>query len=157
MPDIRQNEVGWLITKEHVELEGIPSRVGWGQLRVHSEETDASFDRVIGRTIFMDKSITEHMMPEEVRVRWRSFEDDGFPAYDGIVNVNWIFGEEDNAYNIDRFNESDVGAVHVYYSADDIMGRGQRLKKPEWVRFAENHVGAKEFPGYHGSWIEIYC
>src|SRR4051794_308525 len=106
MPDMTQREVGWIIVKEHAELEGIPSRVGWGQLRVHAQETDASFDQVVGRTIYMDKSLTEHMMPDDAKVRWRSFEDDGFPAFDGVVNVDWLFSEEDDAYNIDRFNET---------------------------------------------------
>jgi hypothetical protein len=153
MTDLLQREVGWIITKEHNELEGIPSRVGWGQLRVHAEETDDSFDQVIGRTIFMDKSLTEHMMPEEVRVRWRSFEDDGYPAFDGIVNINWLF--DDMAYNIDRFNETDVGAVWVWYSVDDIVACVKHLKRKDWKSFA-TQGDQRTIPDSDGLWIQIY-
>lgn len=154
MPDIAQREVGWLITKEHAELEGITSRVGYGQLRVHAAETEQSFDNVIGRTIFVDKSLTEHMMPEEVRVRWRSFEDDDVPAYDGVVNVHWLFDPDDLAFNIDRFNETDVGAVHVYYSVNDMYARSDVVKTPAWERVITNR--AVELPGSDGRWIEVY-
>lgn len=162
MTDLLQREVGWLITKEHNELEGIPSRVGWGQMRVHAQETDASFDRVIGRTVYMDKSLTEHMMPEEVRIRWRSFEDDGLPAFDGLVNFNWLFDEDDNnlAYNIDRFNETDVGAIFVWYSVDDAIECARNSKREDWHLFALALAGPqpwKSIPGSDGFWVQIYC
>jgi hypothetical protein len=156
--DLLQREVGWLITKQHVELEGIPTRVGWGQLRTHARETDSSFDRIVARTIFMDTSLTEHMIPEEAKVRWRSFEDDGYPAYDGIVNVTWMFTEHDEGdlgYNIDRFNAEDVGATHVYYHVYDIIQCAAKYKQKDWARFAITHK-FKRFAGDLGRWIEIY-
>ena len=154
--DVEQRTVGWIITKEHAELEGMPSRVGWGQLRAHANETDDSFDRVVGRTIFMDKSLTEHMMPQDVQIRWRSFEDDGFPAYDGIVNVDWLF-DEDLANNIDRFNETDVGATYVWYSVDDILAAAERFPQPKWEQFATSQPDVKQILGSDGLWIQIYC
>ena len=155
MTDLLQREVGWLITKQYVELEGIDTRVGWGQLRTHARETDSSFDRIVARTIFMDTSLTEHMIPEEAKVRWRSFEDDGCPAYDGVVNVTWLFGEGDNAYNIDRFNSEDVGATHVYYHVNDIIDCAAKAKREDWARFAIAH-SYKRFAGDISRWIEIY-
>jgi hypothetical protein len=154
MADLAQREVGWLITKEHAELEGMPSRVGWGQLRVHADETEKSYERVIGRSIFMDRSLTEHMMPEEVRVRWRSFEDDDVPAFDGLVNVHWLFNEDDLGFNVDRFNETDVGAVYVFYSVEDMYARSDVVKNPAWERIIATR--AKELPGSDGRWIEVY-
>src|SRR3954463_8298130 len=125
MIDYEQREVGWVITKEHSEL-GYPttSRVGWGQLRVHAKETEASFGNVIGRTVFMDTSLTEHMIPDDERVRWVSSSDDGDLTYEGIVKVGWLFAEttdwSDLAFNVDRFCMEDAGDTRVWYSVDDI-------------------------------------
>jgi hypothetical protein len=150
MSDLQRREVGWLITQDN----GDGDRVGWGQLRVHADETEASFDRVIARTIFMDKSLTEHMIPEEERVRWRSFDDDGDgPYYDGIVRVSWLFDEESLAYNIDRFNMEDVGATRVVYSVKDILYCAYRFDQPAWERLAKRHTPI-ELSGE--SWIMIY-
>jgi hypothetical protein len=160
MTDLLQREVGWLITKEHAELEDIESRVGWGQLRVHAGETDSSYGQALGRTVFMDKSLTEHMISEDKQVRWRSFEDDGIPAFDGLVNVDWLFDDDDLAYNIDRFNEADVGATHVWYSVNDIIkcAKKQPLYGGRWEQFASRNPGAV-LPRSDADdrWIQIYC
>ena len=109
-------EVGWVITKESLPTTNL--RVGWGQMRVHAAETESSYDKVIGRTIFMDKSLTEHMMPEDIQVIWRAFDDDNEMMYEGIVRFDWLFGDDDLAYNIQRFCETDVGATVVLFLID---------------------------------------
>lgn len=149
-------EVGWLITEDLTDLdhEVTPARVGWGQLRVHATETETSYENVIGRTIFVDKSLTEHMIPEEERVRWTSFDDDGYPCYNGVLRIGWLFDEEDRAYNIDRFCSLDVGAVHVWYSVDDIIKCAKMSERPEWEDFAKSHCDQKQ--NKQGLWIEVY-
>lgn len=154
-------EVGWLVTKDWSGLPPLagPDRVGWGQLRVHATESEDSFDNLVRpRTIFVDKSLTEHMIPEDQRVRWRSFSDDDIAAYSGVVRASWLLSDDqsDLAYNIDRFNMTDVGAVHVYYSSTDIMSCARALNRPNWERFASAHSHQKEIAGESGRWIEVY-
>lgn len=157
MTDYSQREVGWLVTKEH-QPPMHESRIGWGQLRVHASETEDSFERVFKRTIFMDKSLTEHMIPEEFGVRWRSFDDDMNACYDGLVRADWIFNQSDDelAYNIDRFNYTDVGAIHVYYSVRDIISCARKLSEPKWEKFARSHTRSDISNEDHGAWIEIF-
>jgi hypothetical protein len=151
-------EVGWVITADGAEIAGEPGRTGWGQLRVHAAETESSFERIVGRTIFMDTSLTEHMIPEEARVRWRSFSDEGDPSYMGFVNVTWLFDNtpawNDLAYNIDRFCMEDVGATRVLYSADDIIRCAKALGRPTWERFATEHPASATDDDER--WLMIY-
>jgi hypothetical protein len=163
--DYTQRVVGWLITIDHSVPHNTKhpdaTREGWGQLVIHADETRASFDRVIGRTVFMDRSLTEHMIPDEQKVRWLSFDDDGNQYYEGIVRVDWIMNSSDDddlAYNIDRFNETDVGAVHVFYSSKDIISCARKLDKPDWMVFAMRHKKSDIFDtgNPESGWIEIY-
>jgi len=158
MPDLEQREVGWLVTAEDSEVES-GSRVGWGQLRIHAGETEQSYERGIGRTIFMDKSLTEHMIPEGERVRWIAHydDDDGEFAYRGIVRVTWLFDEDDLAYNIDRFCIEDVGATCVYYSVEDIITCALHSNQATWEQFARNHTSHTQLHDIEGIWIQIYC
>lgn len=157
----QDREVGWMVTKDWSEPSPSrnPNRVGWGQLRVHATESEDSFDNLVRpKTIFVDKSLTEHMIPAGERVRWRSFSDDDVAAYSGIVRANWLLSDDqsDLAYNIDRFNMTDVGAVHVYYSSTDIIVCARAMDRPNWERFALAHNYQKQIPGESGQWIEVY-
>jgi len=162
----QQREVGWLITKDPSEDNYASNRQGWGQLRVHADETEASYERIIARTIFMDKSLTEHMIPEEARVCWRAFSDDMDPGYEGIVNVAWLMvmpGEEatgdDLAYNIDRFCMEDRGDIYVLYSREDILKCAQSFNQPTWERFAKGHPIMNDEKGVIAEladWLPIY-
>lgn len=153
-PDLAQREVGWLVTADPPgEEDDRPSgRIGYGQLLGHARETTASFNGVIGRSVFVDTSLTEHMIPEDKKVRWLSFSDDMDPGYAGVVNVEWLLGapaglddeDDDPAYNIDRFCETDRGDVIVLYNAEDIKRCAAALssndaRRERWTRFAENH------------------
>lgn len=116
-------QVGWVITHAD-ELGGSEDRIGFGQLLAEADATQESHDRVIGRTIYVSRNLSYDDIPEDQRVRWRSFDDDGEPSYRGVVRLDWLFGEDemaDAAYNIDRFNMTDVGAVIVLYSGEDIV------------------------------------
>lgn len=115
-------EIGWVITEVHDDSD--KNRIGYGQSRELSRMTDQSFENVIGRQLFVADHLAKESIPSNKRVRWRSFSDDGDPAYDGIVNIDWLFPEgdddEDPAYNIDRFCMEDWGAVIVLYNGADI-------------------------------------
>lgn len=154
--DAPLKEVGWVVTDDHTSRDHLEGRVGWGQLRVHADETQSSFDRMHGKTIFMDKSLTEHMIPNNLRVRWRSFDDDNNPNYSGILSIHWLFDDDDLAYNIDRFNYHDAGAVHVFYSVEDIARVAEELNMPRWKSFIMSHKNVKFFPDQSGAWVEIY-
>jgi hypothetical protein len=134
----------------------VGSRIGWGMLRVHADETESSFERIVGRTIFMDKSLTAHMMANH-QVHWRSFTDDMDPCYDGIVSVTWIFTDDDLAYNIDRFCMTDAGATKVFYSVDDIVRLAHELSMPRWEQFVMGHKNQIDLPDSEGKWVEIYA
>src|SRR4051794_27059350 len=107
--------VGWVITAEH----GDEGRIGYGQRIQQADQTIDSFNGVIGRTIYMHTDLSMNDIPYDRRVKWRSFSDDGDPAYDGYVHIDWLYPsdefaaalkeegmaeEDDLAYNIDRFN-----------------------------------------------------
>lgn len=160
MTDLTQREVGWLITNE-ADFPGIPSRVGWGQLRVHAAETESSYERIFGPTIFMDKSLTAHMIPEAEQVRWISASDDGVLNYEGIVRIGWLLepdGDDELAYNIDRFCAEDAGDAQVWYSVDDIIKCARRAKKKNyaWEDFALTHPGQTKLNGQYGFWVQVY-
>ena len=154
--------VGWVITKAHVG--GDYHRIGWGQSLTDAQMTVDSFNAVIGRTITMHEELTEEAIAKEERIRWRSFDDDGERAYEGVVRYSWLYGkdDEDLAYNIDVFNMEDVGAVHVFYNKNDIIRCSQHgtttAEQERMIAYVEGH------PGLHDSWpkelrdnwIEIY-
>src|SRR3954454_12205048 len=83
--DMDDKQVGWLITATHDDDD---RRVGFGQCYKRAKETQSSFNAVIGRTIFMSTDMKADDIPFERRVKWRSFSDDGDPAYDGVVDIN---------------------------------------------------------------------
>jgi hypothetical protein len=147
-------EVGWLVTKDYSA--GESSRRGWGQLRVHATESEASFDRPVGPTIFMDKSLTEHMIPDEHQIRWRSFDADQNVCYEGLVRFDWFFNgdEDDLMYNVDRFNMTDAGAVHVYYSVDDMITCAAKQEE-HGIMIPGGPNTWTDIDGER--WTEIYC
>src|SRR3954453_16261851 len=137
--NMTDKQAGWVITKSH---DGDDDRIGYGQGLKQAEDTTASFNAVIGRTLFVSKGLTADMIPSERRVKWRSFSDDGDPAYDGVVDINWLYApdgwdEEDNdlAYNIDQFNMTDWGATCVFYNAADI-----RRCRPDLTEYVATHT-----------------
>jgi len=154
--DAPLKEVGWLVTVDHTSRSHLESRVGWGQKRVHADETSESFDRPAGQTVFMDKSLTDHMIVPEIQVRWRSFDDDMEACYDGVLSIHWLFDDDDLAYNIDRFNMHDAGAVHVFYSVEDIISIADYLKMPRWRDFILGHKDMTYLGTDQGRWAEIY-
>lgn len=147
-------QVGWLITKEHGEDDS--KRVGYGQTLDNADNTTASFNAVVGRTIFVHDNLTLSDIPYDKRVKWRSFSDDGDPAYDGYVHIDWLFApddwpeeHEDLAYNVDRFCMEDWGAVCVAYSGADI-----KRVRPDLADYVDRQSICSYTPGT--SYIEIY-
>jgi hypothetical protein len=160
-------QAGWVITKVHDDDD--QSRIGYGQGVEQAHDTNASFDAVIGRTIFVQTGMKPDDIPSERRVKWRSFSDDGDPAYDGVIDINWLYApdewpdeDHDLAYNLDRWNETDWGAVCVFYNAADI-----RRCRPDLAEHVAKH-GRVNPDGERGkfflsnarfdpqAWIEIY-
>jgi hypothetical protein len=109
--------IGWVITSTESSSR---NRIGYGQGMEDASATQQSFDAVVGRTIFMGFGLKARAIPSDKQVRWRSYSDDGDFAYAGVVNVDWLFDEDDSAYNIDRFCMEDWGAVIVLYNFTDI-------------------------------------
>jgi hypothetical protein len=158
---------GWVITKVHDSDD--QSRVGYGQSVEQAEATGVSHDNVIGRTIFVSTGMSPDSIPSERRVKWRSFSDDGDPAYDGVIDIWWLFApdewpeeDEDLAFNLDRFNTNDWGAVVTLYNAADI--RRCRPDLAEYVathtRMSKESTAGKFFISNAGidpqAWLEIY-
>jgi hypothetical protein len=158
---------GWVITKVHDSDD--QSRVGYGQCYIQAQETQSSFNAVIGRTIFVSTNLKADDIPSERSVKWRSFSDDGDPAYDGVIDIYWLFApdewpeeDEDLAYNLDRFNMEDWGAVCVFYNAADI-----RRCRPDLTEYVAKHPRVNP-TGERGkfflsnakidpqAWLEIY-
>jgi hypothetical protein len=157
MADYANREVGWLVTKQY-SVENTTTRVGWGQLRIHATETDASYDRELARTVFMDKSLTEHMIPDRAHVRWIAFDADGNRMFDGIVSVSWLMNNGDElAFNIDRFCEADVGATKVVYSLDDILIASHEYGRRDWSQFVFNYKNKEAVRGEPGRWAAFFC
>lgn len=148
---VTEKHIGWVITNVHDDDD---ERVGYGQGMTEANETAASMAAIVGRQIYVKSDIDKDAISTDKRVKWRSFSDDGDPAYDGIVHIDWLFPteeikgfeEDDPAYNIDRFCETDWGAVVVVYNAADIrrcrpdlaeyVARHPRMERPEWLKEA---------------------
>jgi hypothetical protein len=161
------DHTGWLITKVHDSDDS--GRVGYGQRLQEADATTDSFNGVFGRTIYVHTDLTEDSIPFERRVKWRSFSDDGDPAYDGVVDINWLFAPDDweeehsdLAYKIDTFVMNDWGATSVLYNAADI-----RRCRPEYAEYVARHTriskdseAGKRFLSNAGvdpqAWIEVY-
>ena len=167
MNDTDTKQIGWVISLVHDSDD--QSRVGYGQCVNEAHKTQSSFDAVIGRTIFVETGLKPDAIPYERRVKFRSFSDDGDPAYDGVIDINWLFApdewpeeDEDLAYNLDRFCMEDWGATCVLYNAADI-----RRCRPDLAEYVAKH-GRINPDGEAGkwflsnakvdpqSWIEIY-
>lgn len=162
-----EDHVGWVIT--HVYDDDDKSRIGYGQKLQQADQTIDSFNAVIGRTVYMHTDLTPDMIPFERRVKWRSFSDDGDPAFAGVVDINWLFAPDDwdeehhdLAMGIDRFSEADWGAICVMYNAADI--RRCRPNLAEWVakhgRISRESERGKFFLSNAKidpqAWLEIY-
>lgn len=160
-------QVGWCITGVHADDD--KDRIGYGQGIERADMTRVSFDNVIGRTLYMDTDLKSDDIPFDKRVKWRSFSDDGDPAYDGVVDIEWLYApaawpeeHQDLAYNVDRFNMEDWGAVCVFYNAADI-----RRCRPNLAEYVAGHPRVNP-AGERGkfflsnakidpqAWIEIY-
>jgi hypothetical protein len=153
--------VGWVITKTHDD-DG--ARIGYGQTLKHADDTTESFAAVFGRQIYMATELSEDMIPYEHRVKWRSFSDDGDPAYDGVVHIDWLYAPDeweeehsDLANQIDTFVMTDWGATVVVYNASDI-----RRCKPEFSEYVAKHprMERKQWLKTAGidptAWLPIY-
>jgi hypothetical protein len=136
-----EQHIGWVITAVHDDDD--QRRVGYGQGMTQANETAASYANVVGRTIYMSTDIPKDAIPYDHAVKWRSFSDDGDPAYDGVVNIDWLYPledacigseDEDPAYNIDRFCMEDWGAVIVAYNKADI-----RRCRPDLAEYVAKH------------------
>jgi hypothetical protein len=165
--NMTDKQAGWVITKSH---DGDDDRIGYGQGLKQAEDTTVSFNAVIGRTLFVSKGLAADMIPSERRVKWRSFSDDGDPAYDGVVDINWLYAppewpeeHEDLAYNIDHFCMEDWGATCVFYNAADI-----RRCRPNLAEYVAGHPrinpASEAGKGFLAeakidpqAWIEIYA
>ena len=160
-------QVGWCITATHDDDDN--DRVGYGQCADNAHDTQSSYDAVIGRTIFLQTDLKADSIPFDKRVKWRSFSDDGDPAYEGVVHIDWLYApvewpEEDGdlAYNVDRFNMEDWGAVVTLYNAADI-----RRCRPDLTEYVATHgrINPKSVAGKlflenakidPQAWLEIY-
>jgi hypothetical protein len=162
-----EDHVGWVITGVHDDDD--KRRIGYGQKLQQADETIDSFNAVIGRTIYVHTDLTADMIPSDKRVKWRSFSDDGDPAFDGVVHIDWLYAPDDwddehhdLAMGIDRFSEADWGAICVLYNAADI-----RRCRPDLAEHVAKH-GRINPKGERGkfflsnakidpqSWLEIY-
>ena len=154
--------VGWLINKVHDSDD--QSRIGYGQTLKHADDTAESFAGYFGRQIYMATDLTDDAIPKESRVKWRSFSDDGDPAYDGVVHIDWLYApdeweeeHDDLAYQIDTFVMTDWSATVVVYNAADI-----RRCKPEFSEYVAKHprMTGKEWLKTAGidtdAWLPIY-
>jgi hypothetical protein len=160
------DSIGWLITATHDDDD---DRVGYGMGAEQAQQTHDSYEAVIGRTIFVRSDLTVDMIPFDKRVKWRSFSDDGDPAYDGVCHIDWLYApdewpeaDQDMAFNIDRFNLEDWGAACVFYNAADI-----RRCRPELAEHVATHTRInpdgdagksflREAKIDPQAWIEIY-
>lgn len=147
--------VGWLITGTHDDDD--KHRIGTGQTLDNAKDTESSFIMVFGRTIFIVDDASLNDIPYDKRVKWRCFSDDGDPAYDGVVHIDWLFAPEDwpdeaddLAYNIDRYVMNDWGATVVAYNGADI-----KRVRPDLADFVDRQSICQYTP--NTSYFEIYA
>jgi hypothetical protein len=146
--------VGWLITDTHDEDD--KRRVGYGQKLQQADQTTDSYNGIFGRTIYVHTDLTLNDIPYDKRVKWRSFSDDGDPAYEGCVHIDWLFAPDDwpeehqeLAYNVDRFCMEDWGAVCVAYNGADI-----KRCRPDLADFVDRQSICQYTP--NTTYFEIY-
>ena len=123
------SDIGWLITAVHT---GNPESIGCGQGTREANETAANYEEGIrdeddNLIVPVRQHMVESEIPADKRVKWRSFDEHGYPVYDGIVHIDWLHSEgttgfeyDHPAYNIDRWNRESIGALVVLYNAVDI-------------------------------------
>lgn len=124
------SDIGWLITACHT---GNPERVGSGQGMREANETAANYEEGIrdedgSLVVPVRQHMVESEIPADKRIRWRSFDEHGYPIYDGIAHIAWLYPDADGngfeydhpGYNIDRWNRESIGALVVIYNAADI-------------------------------------
>jgi hypothetical protein len=147
-------QIGWFITKVHDASDS--ERVGYGQSIDTARKTMTSYEMMFGRTLFVETGLSLQDIPYDKRVKWRSFSDDGDPAYDGVVHIDWLYPtdesendtqDDDLAYNLDRFCMEDWGAVHVAYNIGDI-----KRCRPDLADYIDRHSPCQ----YAKAYTEIY-
>jgi hypothetical protein len=147
--------IGWLITSTENSSR---NRIGYGQGAANAEDTQQSFDAVFGCTIYMATGLKRDAIPADKQVRWRSYSDDGDFAYAGIVHIDWLFDDDDSAYNIDRFCMEDWGAVIVLYNFSDIRSvlteHGQAV--PRFITEGIERGSDEYAPSSKECWKAIY-
>lgn len=101
--------VGWVITKDHIEA----GRVGYGQGVRDEADTLESFNRVIGRTVYMATDLQARDVASPVT--FRLLDDDGEVYYEGVIAREWLDGDESRAFAPLRFAMTDAGATELQY------------------------------------------
>ena len=128
---------GWVITKDH--LEDGNGRFP-GQTDEEADATQKSFEGVFGRTVHISRG---ELTLEQIQdpVRFQVLDDDGELYCEGVCSRGWVEGERDQAYNIVKWAEADLGATIVRFRREDLS---------EKMRQSHSDIGKDE------TWVEIY-
>lgn len=154
----------WAIDRDYISEGDESNRVGFGQTVTDGDDTTASFDAVIGRTVHVSTTLKVASIPAEYRVRFKCLDDDGEVYYGGAVDIRALMDAEpfftddgetdapDYAYGITRWAEADAGAIHTLFKRSDIV----QSDNAKWSAFGERHPGAHADLGGN-DWLPIYC
>jgi hypothetical protein len=115
---------GWVIDRDYLPMEGLPSRVGYGMKPEQGALTNTSFDHVIGATVYVDTALKASDVIDPVR--FRALDDDGEVYYGGAVSRQLVEESDEaefSAYDIDRFVMADAGATQTQFRAKDLSER----------------------------------
>lgn len=117
---------GWCIIKQDDEvMEGVPSRIGWGQATI--EQAQASGPTLVNAgTVFITKEIDPQSIENPISFRlcydgqdpvtgYSESDGEGKVPYEGVISLEWLDGDEDLAFAPLEFGQADVGATDMYY------------------------------------------
>jgi hypothetical protein len=111
---VEQAFQGWVIERDLLTPEGTGSRVGYGQRTAEAGDTNASFEAVVGRTVYMATGLQACDVVNPISFRLK--DDDGEVYFEGKITKEWIDGEEELAFAPLRFGETDAGCTTLEYN-----------------------------------------
>lgn len=148
-----KTQVGWVITSAE---QGSRARIGYGQSIEQAGQTQESFDAIVGRTIYLGTGLKSSDIPADKQVRWRAYSDDGDFAYAGVIDIGWLFHEDDLGYNLDRFCMEDWGATVVLYNGNDILANLGDINGSHMVEYMQRKIEVGERHSFQPSGPEIW-
>jgi hypothetical protein len=96
---------GWVIMRDLIDPDD--PCVGYGQVQGNADDTQASFEAVIGRTVYVSTELSSDLVRDSVAFRLR--DDDGEVYYEGRIRRDWL--DDDRAFLPLAWAEANAGCT----------------------------------------------